>query len=162
MRQTMTTAAEEMQRSLLTAFGGNSKPSNDSPSEKEYKPERKRQAPFSVSLVKKGFMEPNYRAGIPSDAITFTVAFKNLTGKNIRAFDGQLTFTDLLDNKVLGASLAINNPVSVDSVMQWDGQLDFNQFIDRHQRLRSAEQENLKIIFEAKKILFADGTVEEY
>jgi hypothetical protein len=163
LRQTITTAAEEIQKNLSTAFGGNSNSSKDSPAKKEeYNPEKKRQAPFSVSLEKKGFMESNYRAGIPSDAITFTVAFNNLTGKNIRAFDGQLTFTDLLDNKVLGASLAINDPVSAGTVIKWDGQLDFNQFIDRHQRLRSAEKENLKIVFEAKKILFEDGSVEEY
>ena len=162
LKQTITTAAEEMQRNLSTVFGGNSNASDDSPVEKKYKPEKKRQAPFSVSLIKKGFMESNYQAGIPSDAVTFTVAFTNKTGRNIRAFDGYLTFTDLLDNKILGASLAINDPVSSDSVMQWSGQLNFNQFIDRHQRLKSAEYENVKIAFEIKKILFDDGSVEEY
>lgn len=162
LKQTFTSAAEEMKRNLSSVFRGSDNPADDKPKEKKYTPEKKRQDPFSVSLIKKGFMESNYRAGIPSDAITFTVEFTNLTGKNIRAFDGKLTFTDLLENTILGVSLAINEPIASNSVMQWSGQLDFNQFIDHHQRLRSADYENLKIVFEAKKILFEDGSTKEY
>lgn len=162
LRQTITTAAEEMQKGLSAAFGVDSTPPPEPPTQRKFEPKKERQSPFSVQLLRKGFMESNFQAGIPEDAIIFSVAFQNKTGKDIRAFDGRLTFMDLLDNTILGAKLAINDPVSAGSTMEWDGQLDFNQFIDRHQRLRSADQQNLKIAFEVKKILFTDGTVEEF
>ena len=68
----------------------------------------------------------------------------------------------MLNNKIMGAKLAINDPVGVFSTLRWSGSLDYNQFIDRHQRLKSAEFENIKIVFEVRKILFDDGSVEEY
>lgn len=161
LRQTFIAASEKIKRDLSSTLRNNNI-SDSKSNEKEYKPEEERQKPFSISLIKKGFMEHNYQANIPSDAITFTIAFTNLTGKNIRAFDGRVIFTDLLGNEILIASLAINDPISADSKIEWDGQINFNQFIDHHQKLRSAEFANINIAFEAKKILFDDGSVEEY
>lgn len=164
LRSTLQVAAEEMQRNLAKAFGkGNSEtPPTESPkSEKDRKISNELPA-FNAELVKKGFMEANYQAGVPKDAITFTVKFANLTGKDIRAFDGVLKFTDLLDNKIINASLAINEPLAADSKMEWHGQLDFNQFISEHQRLRTEDLQNLKIVFSPRKILFEDGTTKEY
>ena len=98
-------------------------------------------AVFKVSLLEKNFREANYSTGI-SNAITFAVSFQNLMGKDIRAFDGSLQFTDLLDNTILKAGLAVNDPVDASSTLKWKGELDYNQFRDSHKRLRNA---NLKI-----------------
>jgi hypothetical protein len=82
--------------------------------------------------------------------------------KDIRAFDGVLTFTDLLDNAILSSKIAINEPLKAGSVLSWRGGIKYNQFMDEHQRLRNEQQKNLKIRFMTRKILFADGTSKEY
>ncbi|MGY3354921.1 hypothetical protein ACVWZK_001584 [Bradyrhizobium sp. GM0.4] len=89
------------------------------------------------------------------------MAIENTGQRNIRAFDGTLTFTDLLDNEIHSSLLAINEPVGGGATLVWNGRLKYNQFIDAHQRLRSASFENLKIKFIPRKLLFADGSMEQ-
>ncbi|WP_058557171.1 hypothetical protein [Thiohalocapsa sp. ML1] len=115
---------------------------------------------FDVSLRAKEFREANYTAGV-QEAVMFRVAFLNKTDKDIRAFDGVLGFTDLLDNEVLSAKLSINDPVAAHGELVWDGELNYNQFIDSHQRLRNAAFENLKVWFKPRKILYSNGSTEE-
>lgn len=162
MRTAFQSAAQEMQKSLVSAFGVNPSSKEPNSTQKTPPPKPKEAPPLSVALVKKGFRGSNYQAGVYGDAITFEVSFTNLTGKDIRAFDGVLSFNDLLDNRVLSASLAINDPVKADSALGWTGQLDYNQFMDSHQRMRSEDQANLKATFTARKVLFADGTTKEF
>ena len=116
---------------------------------------------ISVRLLKKGFHAANPSVSDYQDAITFSVLFSNLTDKNIRAFDGVLEFTDLLDNKIIGAKVAINESVVANSPFNWEGQLDYNQFMPTHRRLRDEEQPNLKVSFSVRKILFSDGTMKK-
>ena len=92
----------------------------------------------------------------------FSVSFKNLTGRDIRAFDGILEFTDLLDNRIIAANVAINDAVPSGERLTWDGELDYNQFLNSHQSLRVADTEDVKVNIEARKILFSNGTTEEY
>ena len=157
LRQTFQAAAEGMSKSIGAAFG------TGAPVERKptlsVKPQES--APLAATLLSKRFREDNYAAGV-SDAITFDVDFNNLTGQEIRAFDGKVTFTDLLDNTILTAGVAINEVVPSGGSLRWSGEIDYNQFIDRHQRLRGEEFQNLKVVFEAKKILFTDGTVKQF
>lgn len=161
MRSAIQSAANEMQKGLASAFG--IKPYSNSKTERETSPPKpKKPEPIGVSLVKKGFRSSNWQRGIYGDAITFTVSFKNVTDKDIRAFDGVLTFSDLLDNTILSSHLAINDPVGAGATMQWDGQMEYNQFMGSHKRLRSEDQANLKITFAARKVLFTDGSEKEF
>jgi hypothetical protein len=160
IRQTFQAAAEGVKRSVGAALSGSIMSSE--PDKKEApSPKLKEPAPFSIALNKKSFQAADYRAGIQA-AITFALTFDNLTSKDIRAFEGVLTFTDLLDNTILSAKLAINDPVSSGSQLNWSGQLDYNQFMDKHQRLKNQEFQNLKIRFDTKKILFSDSSIKEY
>jgi Protein of unknown function (DUF2939)/GYF domain 2 len=118
--------------------------------------------PLQVSLAAKGFKASNPHAGDFEDDITFQLAITNVLDRDIRAFDGILIFTDLLDNEILSSKLAINEPVKAGSVLNWKGALKYNQFFDTHQRLRNEQQKNLKVRFSTRKILFADGTSKEY
>ena len=160
LRQTFQAAAEGVKNSFSSALGGN-RASSELEKKETPTPKFKEPTPLSVTLDKKGYQAADYSAGI-RDAITFAVTFNNLTGKDIRAFDGSLTFTDLLDNTLLSAKLAINDPVPSSSHLGWSGQIDYNQFIDKHQRLRNEDFQNLKIRFDTKKILFSDGSVKEF
>jgi len=96
------------------------------------------------------------------EAITFKVRFDNRTGKDVRAFEGRLTFLDLLDNDILGSRLAINDPIKAGATMDWEGKLDYNQFMNDHERLRNESLENLKTRFIVTKVLFADGTSQKF
>jgi hypothetical protein len=112
---------------------------------------------FEVVLRKKAFRQGDFQ-----NAITFTVGFRNLLDKDIRAFDGVLRFTDLLDNEIEAARVAINKRVAATTTLEWEGELHFNQFKDSHQRLKNEHFENLKVYFKTRKILFADGTTKEF
>lgn len=123
---------------------------------------QKELAPLRVRLVSKGFKSKNINAGDFEDDITIALAITNATDKDIRAFDGVLTFTDLLDNEIYSSKLAINETVRSGSTLNWSGSLHYNQFIESHQHLRTAQQANLKITFSPRKLLFVDGSTKEY
>jgi hypothetical protein len=118
--------------------------------------------PLQIALVSKGFKPRNIHAGDFEDDITIQLAITNVLDKDIRAFDGVLTFTDLLDNDILSLKIATSEQLKTGSVLSWNGALKYNQFTDTHQRLRNEQQNNLKVGFVTRKILFADGTPKEY
>jgi hypothetical protein len=118
--------------------------------------------PLQITLVSKGFKARNIQAGDFEDDITIQIAITNVLDKDIRAFDGVLTFTDLLDNKIMSSKIAINEPLKAGAILNWIGSIRYNQFEGEHQRLRNEPQTNLKIRFATRKILFADGTTKEY
>lgn len=125
------------------------------------KPKTVKQAqasPILPKLVRKGTRDGEYGRS----SITFAIVFSNATGKNVRAFDGTLLFTDLLGNEIHGAKLAVNDPISAGGSLEWEGKLDYNQFISSHERLKNFELENTKVVFTLKRILFEDGEVKEY
>jgi hypothetical protein len=117
---------------------------------------------LEVVLISKGFKPSDPSIRDYEDDITLGVSFKNLSDKDIRAFDGSIIFTDLLDNKILVSGVAINEVVKAGAALKWAGAIKYNQFIDDQQRLRNEAQENLKIVFVTKKVLFADGTVKTF
>jgi len=149
LRSAMSDAVEGFKRGLA----GGPPPPAAKPKVKASK-----EQPIVGKLVRKGYHEGEYGRG----AITFTVDFTNQTGKPVRAFDGVLTFTDLLGNEIYGAKFAINDPIAVGGSYEWDGKLDYNQFISEHERLRNAEPENMKLVLTTKKILFDDGQVKDF
>ncbi|MCP3477728.1 DUF2939 domain-containing protein (plasmid) [Bradyrhizobium sp. CCGUVB1N3] len=118
-------------------------------------------SPFKVALTRKGFKSSDPMKSDFEDDITFSLTIENIGKKDIRAFDGTLTFTDLLDNEIHSSLLAINDRVSAGATLGWNGKLKFNQFMDSHQRLRNATLENLKIKFSPRKLLFEDGSFEQ-
>lgn len=132
----------------------------DAPKPAAPKPEAK--PAFNASLVAKDFREADYSGGTAIHAAnTFTITFENLTGKDIRAFEGKLVFTDLFDNVISSIGGVISHPVAAGETMTWKGEARYNQFDADDQRLRSAALQNLKFRFITSKLLFADGTIEE-
>ena len=147
-------AFQDTAAGLKGLFGGNSK----SEASKPKVTKQSKASPISAKLLRKGTREGEYGRS----SITFAISFTNSTEKNIRAFDGTLVFTDLLGNEIHGAKLAVNDPISAGGVLDWEGKLDYNQFISAHERLRNSETENTKAVFVLKKVLFEDGEVKEY
>jgi hypothetical protein len=141
---------------LASKFTTN-EPTSRPPSEPKILP-----SPLQIALVSKGFKSSNIKAGDFEDDITIQIAITNVLDKDIRAFDGILTFTDLLDNKIFSSKIAINEVLKAGAVLNWKGAIKYNQFMDDHKHLRNESPENLKTRFAVGKILFADGTSKEY
>lgn len=114
--------------------------------------------PLTTTLAAKDFVSGEYGQA----EITFALDFHNKSGRAIRAFDGAATFTDLLGNSILQSKIAINDPVPGYGTLNWRGKIDYNQFIDRHERLRNEPYQNLKIRFELKKVLYDDGEIQTF
>lgn len=160
IRTAFQSAAQNFQKGLAELLGGVSTSTTSqapSPAPKPAEP-----APFNVALVSKTFHNADPSSGDFESYINLSMSFANLTGKDIRAFDGVVTFTDLLDNEIMTSSLAINDPVKSGANLDWQGSIKYNQFMDAHQALRAASKENLKISFVPKKVLFTDGSMKTY
>ena len=110
-------------------------------------------------LVKKGFREKDFSGShYIKAAITFTVEFENEGVKDIRAFDGVLSFNDLLGNRIHGARLTISDPIKAGQSIQWQGEMEYNEFINEHTVLRGYSMNDVGLALTVGKILFADGT----
>lgn len=173
MRSALSEAAAELQKGLNSVFGGAEPPSGPAPSKAQGKrsaklgqPEKPTEnptptpQPIAVTLTSKKFRGTDFEAGRYQEAITFALKLDNRTGKDVRAFEGTLMFYDLLDNPILASKLTITDAIKTGASIEWKGQIDYNQFLDRHQRLASEDLANLKVTFEASKVLFGDGTTE--
>ncbi|HET7306222.1 MAG TPA: hypothetical protein VFK24_00180 [Gammaproteobacteria bacterium] len=161
IRSAIQTAADGLQQNFASALdvSSHNEPKRDSNTtvSKPAVPQ-----PVSVTLITKGFRPHDYQSGRIEDAITFTLSFKNRTKKDIRAFGGVVTFSDLLGNKILDLHLAINDPVNAGTTMNWDGYITYNSLDDAQRTLRAAKVRNMNVVFSAKKVLFGDGTSKRF
>lgn len=110
----------------------------------------------TVSLVDKGYGEYNYQ-----DYISYEFAFENKTDKNITAFTGQVTFTDLFDKEIKKLKLTYDDGIKAKTVIKYNASTDYNQFMDDDKLLKSKKIEQIKMVWEPEKILFSDGTTLE-
>jgi hypothetical protein len=138
-------------------------PNRSTPPSKTQQSKIAEPSPVELTLFSKKFREANFRATpVIQTAIEFELSIVNKTQQQIRAFDGILTFTDILDNELLSSKLAINDPLNAGSSVRWSGEIEYNQFMDSHKRLRSADLQNIKIKFVPRKLLYADGSSREF
>lgn len=115
-------------------------------------------SPVTAKLLSKGFREGQYGR----NTVTFSIDFTNTTGKDVRAFDGKLAFTDLLGNVLHEATLAVNDRIAKGATLTWDGALSYNEFLPTHRTLRNAETENMKVVFTVRRVMFEDGQTKDY
>lgn len=119
-------------------------------------------SPLEVALLKKQFQAHDYQSGEVEDVILMSLSIRNVTNKDMRAIDGVLVVTDLLDNRIMSIKLALNDPLASGSMYNWNGRINYNPYMEDNQRLRGATPENLKLSFLPHKALFSDGSVKEY
>jgi len=157
----MSSAAEGFQRSVETAFGQKSS-STPPAAEKKPKPTPVEDKPaFKVTVLSKGYRDSDVSgSNYIHAAVTLQVSFENLTGKDVRAFEGTIRFTDLLDNPIASLGMPVNHAISAGGTYVWDAEMEYNQFMERDRALRNADLQNMKVSFVTTKILYEDGTVE--
>ena len=101
----------------------------------------------------------NVMRGQVQSYITTTLLVKNISGKDIRAFNGTLTFKDLLGKDIMSISYTFDRGVEADAELMHETSIEYNQFLPDHVALLGKEVDQLTIDFEAEKILFEDGSV---
>lgn len=80
-----------------------------------------------------------------------------------RAIKGMLKVTDLFGESRMNINWDFDSPVAPGGVIQQrDKGITYNQFNDRSRWLDSTEQQNMKVIFTVKSILYDDGTRRDF
>jgi len=152
----------EMRQALVSAFPGlDYSPRTSAPA---LPPAPTKPAQFiTATLISKRWRPSDYTATPSiSDAVEFAVTFRNSSDRALRAFDGVLRFEDLLGNEVISAKVEINDPVPARGELKWDGELDFNQFKPEHTKLRNADLQSLRTVLFPRKVLYADGQIDNF
>lgn len=108
---------------------------------------------INLTVIEKGFVHVDYE-----DYITIKVAYENTSGKDIRAFEGKVQFTDLFGKEIYESGLTISDPIKGSEKKIWRGNIRYNQFIDSQKSLRVTELSDMKVIWKPSNILFVDGS----
>ncbi len=124
--------------------------------------EEKELPPLSITLLAKDAFQAAAEGQDNPNKVTLSVAFENLAGKPIRAFEGTLKFTDQLDKKIYSSKISVSAMISQGASLKWDEHLDAGKLDDKSKRLLGEDRESLKAVFQVKKVFFVDGTVTTY
>lgn len=111
----------------------------------------------SLDKLTKGFND-NYI----SPQITFNLTFANNTDKDIRGFEGIVTFFDIFDNEIEALKLSYDQGLQARYEVTLEKAVDYNQFRDASVKLKEIEEKNLIYKWKVTTILYDDGTKETY
>lgn len=114
---------------------------------------------LTLSVFRKEFMPSNPMGGRYSAYVSIGCAYQNKSSKDIRAFTGEIAFTDLFGKEIFSSNVTISDPVKAGATGQWEGSIEFNQFVDSHRRLRDTELKDMKIVWSPRSIIFGDGSI---
>jgi hypothetical protein len=117
---------------------------------------------LSVKLINKGFHKYNYEAGDSGDRIELHFQFSNNSSKDIRAFTGVVVFCDLFDRDILKVNLTDEGGIKAGGTTIWQGGIEYNQFMEEHNRLLTIDQEDLQVSFILQQVIYKDGTREKF
>lgn len=143
---------------------GTDTPSQSSQAKPESKTTTKQiEQPIQSKLLSKKFVEADFMKGTYSDTVTFSFEIRNTLSKDIRAFTGFYSFSDLFDREILDMSVTYEDALPAGETTTWDLEfVDYNQFFDDHQRLASIAPEDLQVQLVVEEVIFADGTRQQY
>jgi hypothetical protein len=112
----------------------------------------------TMTLIDKSFVDADPMNGLYQSQITIKISLENHTDKNIKGIKEMLIFKDSFGDEILSSGFKYENEIPAHAKVVWDGAIDYNQFLDSHQKLRSAELKNLTLDWKPVTILFDDGT----
>lgn len=111
---------------------------------------------LTVTVFDKGFQNADYQ-----DYVTIRVVYENKSGKDIRGFKGAIQFNDLFGAEIMPVNITEDEPLKAGETKRQGFTLKYNQFIDKHVKLRNTSLENMKVEWRPEAILFSDGTSME-
>jgi hypothetical protein len=92
----------------------------------------------------------------------FEVAFTSNLDNPVRAFTGVVVLQDLFERDIIRVTVTVEEPLQPGGTVTYEDGVEFNQFMDSHQRLRNIPQSDLITIFELETVIFQDGTRESF
>ena len=162
IRQVFTGAAEGFRKNMSDAMAPLRSLQQDSastPTEPKVKPDanKPKVMTFPVKLNSKNLTEAGYRK-----TIDFRIRIDNPMDRPIKAFEGRILFKDVLGKLIIGANLSYRDGISAKGSATWAGEIEYNQFIDRHREISNIDIDKLLTELEVYKVAYEDGTIEEF
>lgn len=108
-----------------------------------------------VKILDKRFVDEKYQ-----DYIFISLQFKNNLKQDIRAYQGVLEISDVLENEIISIKLKNQEVVRKEESFIWEGSINYNQFISSHIELRNTPLKDLNIKFFLNKVIYVDGSNE--
>jgi hypothetical protein len=116
------------------------------------------ESPITVHLAGKDFYEGDLLTGQVGDRIALELEFTSGLDKPIRAFSGVVVFHDLFDQEVLRAGVTCAEELKPHQSIRWLGVLGYQQFDEKHRRLRNLGLKDLKTDFVLERVMYSDGS----
>ena len=113
---------------------------------------------INLTVYEKGFRPSASLDGRFDDYITIKCAYENKSDKDIRAFRGQVQFTDLFGKEIYTTNMTVSDPIKAREKSTWSGEIKYNQFVSAQQSLRNAELADMKVVWLPQAVLFVDGS----
>jgi hypothetical protein len=117
-----------------------------------------KESPITVSLVDKMFQEADPAAGQGSDRIILGFEVKSSLEQPVRAFTGTVIFNDLFDREVLRGQLTDEDGLKPGRPVTRQAWIQYQQFDEKHRRLRSIEAKDLTSTFVLERVIYKDGS----
>lgn len=153
----------EVRQAVVSAFPGLAKPADKNiiPTNDVKFPEVfTNSKTLPAFLIAKDYRDFDSKLG--GDAVTMDIQITNTFDKKINGFNGVLVFNDIIGNEIKRLNIKFTDGIDAGANVVWEGEMQYNQFIDSSRDLRYAEREKLKLVLELNKVVFADGTIEEF
>lgn len=117
-----------------------------------------------VSVTNKRNLEEDWDADRYSPRVEFDFKITNNGDKTIKGIQGILTVKDLFDKDIISISCDFtgNEIYSKKYIEVNDLGIDINQFMDDHIKLYNEKFDDLNFEYKISKIVYSDGTVENY
>lgn len=115
-----------------------------------------------LEITNKDFYEADWRSGSYQDQILMGFKFSNETEKDMRGFEGVLTFYDIFDNKISATKISYDEGLPMRESKVWEAGMNYNQFMDEDVKLKNTELKNLKYRWEVETIIYADDSRETF
>lgn len=113
----------------------------------------------SVDLLGKDILPEDRDAWRFSDYVMFDFNYTNHTDKEIRGFQGIVSFYDMFGKEILSLSLENTDPIEAGATINnSDMSLEVNPYIDDHVKLRDTKFEDMTMSFVPTMVVFSDGT----
>lgn len=112
---------------------------------------------FHVEVLSKSTHKEDYQ-----EYNVLEVKFNNLSGKDIRAVQYTLIVNDLFGDHITNLTVKESNTLKVKHYRKRKYFFNHNQYINKDTRLRGATHANLRFDWIIDKVIYADGSSDEY
>lgn len=122
-----------------------------------------KECPAKVELTNKAIQYQDSSNWVFYDYVLFTFKIYNDSDKDIRGISGVATFNDMFGKEIIKVNCDLTQGVSANSTATDKSMsLEVNEFKDEHMKLRNTSYEDIQFEYKIKKIVYADGTSEEF